>query len=163
MLSVLLSASVERLSVSRMRDFFFLNNHGYVDSRGRFIENISCLDIVQMALTLWIGEQRYIKTLLQQFSRNADIGAFSEKLRNHVGKTQLSLYQTLSIWLEIKFTSIFFKHQFALINHKIFMRKKQIYSFITKSFMIFFPEDIYLIVWLLECFAPPKTWILDLH
>ena len=39
----------------------------------------------------------------------------------------ISLYSTLRIWLEIKFESnIFFKHQFALIIHKTFIKTNRI-------------------------------------
>ena len=43
------------------------------------------------------------------------------------------------------------------------MQTKMINCFKTKSLTIFVVEIFVLFVWLLEFFAPPKTWLLDLH
>ena len=43
------------------------------------------------------------------------------------------LYHTLSIWLEMEFKSgTFFKHQFALIIQKLFLKTNKINIYITK-------------------------------
>ena len=51
-----------------------------------------------------------------------------------VYRENVYIHHTPILWLEKKFTSnIFFKHQFALIIHKIFMKINRINYFITKS------------------------------
>ena len=73
----------------------------------------------------------------------------------------MSLNHTLSIWLEIEFTSnIYFKHQFALINNKIFMKTIRINIFKTTTLRISF---IYVYIFFLFFFCTSKNLVLDLY
>ena len=53
----------------------------------------------------------------------------------------------------------FFKHQFAPINHKIFMKQIGSIVFFTKSPGIFV-EDVLIILWLFGVFSCLKTFFL---
>ena len=58
---------------------------------------------------------------------------------SRVSENASAMHHTLSIWLEMEFTSdIFWKHQFALIIHKIVLITNKINIYITKSIRNFF-------------------------
>ena len=65
--------------------------------------------------------------------------------REHFSQcTSGSVHHTLSIWLQMEFTSIIFlNHQFALNNYFIFLITNEINSFITKSLRNSFFEDFF--------------------
>ena len=59
-------------------------------------------------------------------------------------------------------TNDFFKHQFAPINHKIFMKQIGSIVFFTKSPGIF-DEDVLIILWLFGVFSCLKFFLLVFH
>ena len=75
-----------------------------------------------------------------------------------------SMYHTLSIWLEIEFTNniFFWKHPFALIDHKLFLIKNKIHGVITKSLRNFFWKRVFSFQ-AFGIFVCLKTWFLDLQ
>ena len=73
-------------------------------------------------------------------------------------------YITFGIWLEMELQAIlFWKYQFALINHKIVLIPNKINIFIPKSLRKWFLEEIFLILGPLEFCVCLNTWFFYLH